>query len=111
MKLSNNRRKLIEGAIIKAATVSRKASGKYFVSLRLEYEQEVKKRNNDAIQSIGLDFSMAHFYVDNKGKKANFPYYIIKTVDKISKVDRKISRQTKDSNQREKSKKKRALLY
>jgi putative transposase len=111
VKLSKNRRRLPEGAIIKAVTVSRNASGKYFVSLRLEFEQEVKVRNNDMIQSIGLDFSMTHFYVDNEGKKANFPQNIIETVEKIKKIDRKMSKQKKESNHYLRSKTRRAKLY
>jgi putative transposase len=111
VKLSKTRRKLARDTVIKAITVSKSAIGKYYVSLRLELEQETKVRNNDMIKSIGLDFSMTHFYVDNEGKKANFPCYIRETVHKIKKIDRKMSRQKKDSKGREKTRIKRAKLY
>lgn len=111
VKLSSNRRKLPEGAIIKAATVKKTRAGKYKVSLRLEYNLELKERNKNIINTIGLDFSMSQFYIDNKGKRANFPSYILDTENRIKHIDKKMSRQEKGSQRREKTKLKRAKLY
>lgn len=111
VKLKKQRKKLPEGAIIKSATVSKNASGKYFVSLRLEFEQQAVKRNNNFNEAIGLDFSTTHFYIDNYGKKANFPHHIEKTLHKIKKYQRKMSKQVKGSNAREKTRLHIAKLY
>ena len=111
VKLSKTRRKLASDTLIKAVTVSKNAVGKYYVSLRLELEQEVTVKSNNMIKSIGLDFSMAHFYVDSEGKKANFPSYVLETLNRIKKTDRKMSRQKKGSYRREKTRIKRAKLY
>lgn len=111
LKLKKQRRKLPEVAIIKAATVSKNASGKYYVSLRVELERQVIKRNSNFNEAIGLDFSTTHFYIDNNGKKANFPSYIEKTLTKIKKYQRKMSRQIKGSNARERTRLHIAKLY
>lgn len=111
VKLKKQRKKLPEGAIIKAATIRGTSSGKYFVSLRLAYEQEVVKRSNHFSQAIGLDFSTTHFYIDSNGKKANFPVHIEKTLCKIKKYQRKMSKQKKTSKGREKTRLHIAKLY
>jgi putative transposase len=97
VQLKKKRKELPEGAIIKAATVSKTPSGKYYVSLRLEIEQKEVKRYNDFNEVIGLDFSTRHFYIDNNGERANFPSQIEKTLLKIKKYQRKMSKQIKGS--------------
>lgn len=111
VKLKKKRRDFPDNSIIKAATISKTASGKYYVSLRIEYEQEIVVNNKDVLQSIGLDFSMPHFYIDNEGKKANFPQYILETEHKIKKIDRILSKKLRGSKHRERSLLKRAKLY
>jgi putative transposase len=111
VKLKKQRKKLPAGAIIKAATVSSTPSGKYYVSLRVEYEQEMIKRNNSFNEAIGLDFSTTHFFIDSCGKKANYPRHIEKTLEKIKTYQRKMSRQIKGSNRRERTRLYIAKLY
>lgn len=91
-------RLLPEGAIIKAATVSKNASNKYFVSLRIEYQDEVIPVKNDFMKVIGLDFSLNGFYINTKGEKANYPMYYMNTLDKLAKEQRKLSKKVKGSN-------------
>jgi putative transposase len=109
--MKKQHKKLPEGSVIKAATISKNTAGKYFVSLRLEFEQEIITRHRDFSEAIGLDFSTTHFYIDSQGKKANFPYYIEITLEKIKKYQRKMSRQMKGSIAREKTRHKIAKLY
>ena len=109
--MKKQHKKLPEGSSIKAATISKNTAGKYFVSLRLEFEQEIITRHRDFSEAIGLDFSTTHFYIDSQGKKANFPYYIEITLEKIKKYQRKMSRQMKGSIAREKTRQKIAKLY
>ena len=59
--------------ILKSVTVSKTGTGKYYVSILYEYQKEIKKK--DVKESIGLDFSMTHFYIDHEG----FWYYVNKT--------------------------------
>ena len=56
---------------LKSVTVSKSSTNKYYVSILYEYQKEITKQV--VKQSIGLDFSMNHFYVDDQGFKLDFP--------------------------------------
>jgi putative transposase len=88
-------RVLPDNAIIKAATISTNASNKYYVSLRVEYEEQVQPVQNDFQRVIGLDFSLNGFYVDSEGKKANYPMYYINSLEKLAKAQRKLSKRVR----------------
>ena len=111
VKMRKNRKVLPCNSIIKAVTVSKTLTGKYFVSLRLEVEQKRSSRDENFKRVIGLDFSTTHFYINNMGEKANFPSYIEQTVTKIKKCQRKMSKQVKTSKGREKTRIKLVKLY
>jgi len=111
VKMRKNRKSLPANSIIKAVTVSKTLTGKYFISLRIEMEQEINNRDEHFKRVIGLDFSTTHFYIDNMGEKANFPNYIEQTLDKIKKCQRKMSKQVKSSKGREKTRIKLVKLY
>lgn len=69
-------RPIPEGHKIKSATISQSPSGKYFVSLLLEYEskvQPIKPR-----KFVGLHYSMQGLYKDSEGKEPNFPGFYTK---------------------------------
>ena len=99
IKLRKKRRSLPEHSIIKAATIKRTATNKYYVSLRLEYELDIKEKDSKTLHTIGLDFSLNGFYIDSKGEKANYPYYYKQSLHKLSKLQRKLSKKVKGSNQ------------
>ena len=111
VKLKSSRRDLPPEAIIKAVTVSRTKTNKYYVSLRLSYEQEVAEHNKDVLKAIGLDFSMSDFYVDHNGKKANYPMYLHQSLEKLGKLQRQLSHKVKGSKNYQKQKVKIAKLY
>lgn len=111
VKLKKRRKKLPEGCTIKAATIKRTPTNKYFVSLRLEYEMNIKEINKKVIKSIGLDFSLNNFYIDSNGKKANYPYYYKEAMIKLSKLQRKLSKKIKGSNHYIKLRQKIAILH
>ena len=98
VKIKKKRRKFPDGAIIKAATISKKPSGNYYVSLRLEFEQEVKVMDSLVTKSIGLDFSLNGFYVSSEGKKANYPMYLHFSLERLAKYQRRLSKKVKGSN-------------
>ena len=102
---------LPDNAIIKAATISTNASNKYYVSLRIEYEEVIQPVQNDFQKVIGLDFSLNGFYVDTEGKKANYPMYYMNSLEKLAKAQRKLSKKVRGSNNYYKQKKVVALIY
>ena len=95
-------RPLPEGARILNATVSQEPSGKYFVSIGFEYELEIPEREIDADNSIGLDYSSPHFYVDNEGNVADMPHFYREAEKKLAREQRKLSRKQKGSANYEK---------
>ena len=82
-------------------SVSRK--GKYYyVSLLGEEEYfdygEYIKEKLDPSNSIGLDFSMKHFFVDSNGNHLDMPTYYQGSLTKLAKEQRKLSHMKKDSS-------------
>ncbi len=82
-------------------SVSRK--GKYYyVSLMGEEEYfdyaEYIKESLDPNNSIGLDFSLAHLFVDSNGNHLDMPTYYQDSLTRLAKEQRKLSRMKKDSS-------------
>ena len=111
MKLKSSRRDLPFDATIKAVTVSKTKTNKYYVSLRLSFEQDVVENNTNILKAIGLDFSMSDFYVDHNGKKANYPMYLHQSLEKLGKLQRQLSHKVRGSKNYEKQKLMIAKLY
>ena len=59
-----------------------------------EYAKEVLNPNN----SIGLDFSLSHLFVDSNGHHIDMPKYHEKSIEKLAREQRKMSRMVKDSS-------------
>ena len=94
-------RRLPESFKFTMVSVSR--SGKYYyVSLLGEEEYfdygEYIKEKLDPNNSIGLDFSLSHLFVDSNGKHLDMPTYYQDSLTKLAKEQRKLSRMKKDSS-------------
>ncbi len=94
-------RKLPESFKYSMVSVSR--IGKYYyVSLigeeKYEEYQEYNKVSLDVSKSIGLDFSLSSFYVDDSEAKANMPKFYEKSLSKLVREQGKLSRMIKGSN-------------
>ncbi len=81
---------------LKGVTVSKTSTGKYYVSILCEYQKEIKKQV--VKDSIGLDFSMTHFYVDHQGFKLDYPTDIQTDFKKLRILQRSLSRRIKGSS-------------
>ena len=83
------------------ASVSRK-SKYYYVSLFGEEEYfdyaEYIKEKLDPSNSIGLDFSLSHLFVDSNGNHLDMPTYYQDSLTKLAKEQRKLSHMKKDSS-------------
>ena len=94
-------RKLPESFKFTMVSVSRK--GKYYyVSLLGEEEYfdygEYIKESLDPNNSIGLDFSLSHLFVDSNGNHLDMPTYYQDSLTKLAKEQRKLSHMKKDSS-------------
>ena len=94
-------RKLPESFKYSMVSVSRHGKH-YYVTLMGEEEPTdllgLIKQKLDSNNSIGLDFSLAHLYVDSNGNHLDMPKYYQDSLTKLAKEQRKLSRMKKDSS-------------
>ena len=102
-------RNILDNYILKSATVSKTKSGKYYVSILFEYENQVQEVIPHSF--IGLDYSMHELYVDSNGNKAKYPGFYRKSLEKLKFEQRKLSRMNKGSNNFYKQVKRIANIY
>lgn len=97
-----------EVGTIKNVTVERTPTGKYFVVLCTEFEP-LPRKNRGGI--IGLDMGISHFYTDSNGRMVENPRYLEKSMQKLSREQRKLSRKQKGSKNRDRQRRRVALLH
>lgn len=90
------------------ATISRVASGKYFVSLCVE-EEIVPKPN--AGGSVGIDVGVSEFYTDSNGITVQNPRTFIKHQKQLAREQRRLSRKQAGSKNRNKQRLRVARLH
>ena len=87
----------------KYSMVSISRRGKYYhVSLIGEEEcfdyEEFIKESLDVNNSIGLDFSLSHLFVDSDGHHVDMPKYYMDSLEKLAKEQRRLSHMVKGSS-------------
>ena len=92
------------------ATVTRTATGKYFVSLCVEEDIADNLRQNDGGQ-IGLDVGLKEFCTDNYGNTVANPKPLCRLSKKLSKAQRKLTRRKLDSHNRNRQRIKLARIH
>ena len=90
-----------EGRILNA-TVSRAASGKYFVSLCVELDKETLIQDNNG-GKIGLDVGLSEFLTDSNGNTVDNPRALKRLTWKLIREQRRLSRKMPKSNNRNKA--------
>ena len=90
------------------ATVERTATGKYYVSLCVDFEPE--KRVNEG-KAIGIDVGIKTFYTDSNGNKVDNPRYLEKMGKRLARERRRLSRKQSGSNNYKKQRIKVAKVY
>jgi putative transposase len=95
--------------IIKSVTVTKTRTNKYYISILVEYETQVVKKDIEKV--IGLDFSMKELYVDSEGSLANFPKYFRLSQKRLTKEQRILSHRKYESKRYEKQKVKVAKVH
>ena len=100
--------KAVSGRIL-SATVSRTASGKYFVALCCT--DVIIEQLPPTNSSIGLDMGLKAFAVTSDGIAYPNPKHLAKNQKKLAKLQRQLSRKTKGSNRRNKARLQVARLH
>lgn len=96
--LINKHKELPSNINIKNATI-KEENGEFFVSLcyeQVEFIPKINTINKDLF--LGLDFSCKEFYVDSNGNLANYENYYYENENKLAKLQRKLSKKKKGSN-------------
>lgn len=91
-------REILDTHIIKSATVSKSATGKYYISILVEYECEKPNVILDKNKALGLDYASHSFYVDSQNREADYPKFYHIALDKLAKEQRKLSLMKYGSN-------------
>lgn len=94
---------------LKSVTVSQTPSGKYYVSVLFEYENQVRQIEPQTF--IGLDFSMHELYKDSNGSEPQYPRYYRQAEKKLRREQRKLSLMQKGSKNRDKQRIKIAKMH
>lgn len=101
-------RQSIEVGHINNVTIERTPTGKYFVVLNVDFEKQLMTNMGG---SIGIDVGIKEFYCDSNGNVVHNPKYLEKSMRKLIKEQRRLSRKQKDSNNRNKQRLKVALVH
>lgn len=107
--LVKTKNKLIPQGRIVNATISQEPSGKYYVSLCcVDVEIKVLPTTGNA---IGIDLGIKEFCITSDGELVNNPKYLKNSLNKLTKLQRELSRKPKDSSNRNKARIKVARLH
>ncbi len=101
-------RQSMEIGKINNVTVEHTPTGKYFAVLNVEFEPQPRPNNGGR---IGIDVGIKAFYSDSNGNAVSNPKYLEKSMRKLIREQRKLSRKEKNSNNRNKQRVKVALIH
>ena len=101
-------RQSMEVGKINNVTIEHTPTGKYFAVLNVEFEPQPRPNNGGL---IGIDVGIKEFYSDSNGNVVPNPKYLEKSMRKLIREQRKLSRKQKGSNNRNKQRVKVALAH
>lgn len=101
-------RQSMEVGKIKNVTIEHTPTGKYFAVLNVEFEPQPRPNKGGR---IGIDVGIKEFYSDSNGNVVSNPKYLEKTMSKLIREQRKLSRKQKNSNNRNKQRVKVASVH
>ena len=101
LKMVKIKDKQIPQGRILNATISQEPSGKYYVSLcYTDVEMTPLKKTGNI---IGLDLGIKEFCITNNGEMIESPRYLKKSLSKLAKLQRELSRKSKGGSNRNKA--------
>lgn len=95
--------------LIKSVTVSQNPSGKYYVSVLVDCEEQKKLSKSE--NKIGIDLGIKEFAITSDGEMIPNPRYLRKSEKRLRKLQKDLSRCQKGSKNREKCRIKVAKQY
>ena len=101
-------RQSMEVGKINNVTIEHTPTGKYFAVLNIEFEPQPM---NNKGGKVGIDVGIKEFYSDSNGNVVYNPKYLEKSMRKLIREQRKLSRKEKGSTNRNKQRVKVALVH
>ena len=86
----------LEGEM-KSVTISKTPTGKYYASILVEYERSSTPLNGSV---IGADLGLKEFVITSNGDKYPNPKHLKKSLKRLKRLQRALSRKAKDSSNR-----------
>jgi len=102
-------RPLMENSTIKTVTIRKTPSGKYYISILVEYEKQILPIIPKKF--LGLDFAMHGLYVASDEDDADYPNFLRKAEKRLAKAQRWLSKRHKGSHNRDKQRLRVAILH
>ncbi|MBT9147134.1 MAG: hypothetical protein DDT32_00886 [Syntrophomonadaceae bacterium] len=104
-------RQIPKNSRFKAATISRTATGKYYISILVEVQSTIEPIVPTLEAVIGLDYSSKSLYVDSQANSVDYPKFYHRAEAKLQKEQRKLSKCKKGGKNRNKQRQKVAKLH
>jgi putative transposase len=82
---------------MKSCTVSKTKTGKYFVSILCQWEDE---QPDSLAESVGIDLGISHFAILSNGEKIDNPGHLKRSERRLKIRQRRLSRKQKGANNR-----------
>ena len=96
---------------IRNATLLKTKSGKYFLSILVEMEDDELKKFEHTDKQVGIDLGVKDFVITSDGEVFENKHFLKKEEKKLKRLQRQLSRKVKGSNNREKQRVKIAKLF
>ena len=97
---------------VKTSTISRTSTGKYYISILVEFDEDnPKKKPIDENQAVGIDLGIKTFATLFNGEEIPSPKNLKNTIAKLKRLQRRLSKKAKGSNNCEKARKILACQY
>ena len=78
---------------LRRVTVEKTRSGKFYCSILYEHEEKTPEPKTPVPQAtLGLKYSMGHFYVADSGHRADPPRWLKQSREKLTKLQRRLKR-------------------
>ena len=97
---------------IKTSTISRTSTGKYYISILVELDEDnPKKKPIDENQAVGIDLGIKTFATLSDGEEIPNPKNLKNAIAKLKRLQRSLSKKVKGSNNRERARRMLACQY
>lgn len=88
---------------IKSATLSKTKSGKFYLSVLMSMNEEEFKQFRHTNNKVGIDLGVKDFVITSDGEVFKNKHFFKESENKIKKLQRKLSKKVKGSNNRDKA--------